>query len=177
MKKFLSIILVLLLCFGIFGCGENNKADPTDGTDTSVEPTEKYYFQDDIAVLEDIKIEITDHKVINPGKKGNEYGEKPVLAFWYKVTNTSDKDIDPISAWLAVFVAIQDNDPNSVNELNVGTLPDEKYLDSQMEQIKEGGTVENAISYELDDTKTPVVLKATKGIDGKELGEQTYNLK
>ncbi|WP_241354139.1 DUF5067 domain-containing protein, partial [Pseudomonas aeruginosa] len=79
--------------------------------------------------------------------------------------------------WLAVFVAIQDNDPNSVNELNVGTLPDEKYLDSQMEQIKEGGTVENAISYELDDTKTPVVLKATKGIDGKELGEQTYNLK
>ena len=59
-----------------------------------------------------------------------------------------------------MFTAVQDNDPNMVNELNVGMLPDEQYLDSQMAQIKKDGTVSNAIAYELTDETTPVVLKA-----------------
>lgn len=57
-------------------------------------------------------------------------------------------------------------------------LPDDRFLDSQMENIKKGGTVENAVSYELDDLKTPVDLVANDslGLDD-DIGKATYNLR
>jgi hypothetical protein len=45
------------------------------------------------------------------------------------------------------------------------TLPDDRFLDSQTENIKKAGTVENAMAYELDDLHTPVDLVATEGLD------------
>ncbi|MGE7944784.1 DUF5067 domain-containing protein [Lysinibacillus xylanilyticus] len=127
-------------------------------------------------ILTKIPNMITETKVI-VGQKGNEYGEKPVFAIWYDTTNLSDKDIDPTSAWAAVFTAIQDNNPNSVNELEVGPAPDDRFLDTQLETIKKGGTVQDAIAYELDDLETPVTLVANQGIGGKELGKQNYEIK
>lgn len=56
-------------------------------------------------------------------------------------------------------------------------LPDEQFLDTQSEIIKQGGTVANAVAYELDDDTTPVTLKATKGIMGEDLGEQDFEIK
>lgn len=84
--------------------------------------------------------------------------------------------MDPTSAWMAVFTAIQDNDKNSINELKVASLPDDQYLDSQTETIKKNGTVSNAVAYTLSDTTTPVQLKASKGVDGKVLGTKTYKI-
>src|SRR5690606_19799739 len=107
----------------------------------------------------------------------NEYGEKPVFAIWYEVTNLSDKEIDSNIGWIAVFEAVQDNNPNAINTLEVSGLPDEQFLDSQSEIIKKDGTVKNAIAYELDDLETPVTLIATQGVDGDKLGEQTFNIK
>ena len=138
----------------------------------------KEYFKDGILVTKDIKIEITKYKVIPVGKKGNEYGDKPVIAFWYKVTNLSKDRTDPNAAWISTFEAIQDNDPNAVNKLNVGSLPDFKFLDSQTKDIKTNGTVNNAVAYELTDKTTPVVLVATNNmITGDELGKQKYSVK
>ena len=85
---------------------------------------------------EDVRIEITDWKIIPVGEPGNEYGEAPVIAFWYNTTNLSSKDIDPISAWIAMFTAIQDNDPNIMNELQVASLPDAAFRETQMATIK-----------------------------------------
>ena len=140
-------------------------------------PESEYYFKDNVLVSEDVRIEIKDWKVIPVGDTGNEYGEKPVIAFWYDTTNLSgNENVTPSTAWIAMFTAVQDNDPNMVNELNVGMLPDQQYLDSQMAQIKKDGTVSNAIAYELTDETTPVVLKATRGIGGDTLGEQTFDI-
>ena len=63
------------------------------------------------------------------------------------------------------------------NELNVGMLPDDRFLDSQMENIKKGGTVQSAIAYELDDTTTPVELVASDDLGFSEIGRVTYQLK
>ena len=133
-------------------------------------------FSDNVIITSDFTIEITDHKVIAPGEEGNEYGDAPVIAFWYKTTNTSGKDIDPMSAWIYTIKAVQDNDPNKVNELDVASLPDSRFLDSQMAKIKAGGTVENAMAYTLTDTETPVELTAVDGMFGSELGTQTFEL-
>lgn len=44
-----------------------------------------------------------------------------------------------------------------------------------MKKIKKGGTIENAVAYELNDTTTPVTLKATHLL--KTIGTQTFELK
>ena len=111
------------------------------------------------------------------GEEGNEYGSAPVIAFWYTVTNLSgSENVTPIGSWIAMFTAVQDNDPNLVNELEVAALPDDAYLDTQMATVKDGGTVECAMAYVLDDTTTPVVLTATRGLFGEELGSQTFEI-
>lgn len=133
-------------------------------------------FADGVLTTDGYTITITDYKVIQPGETGNEYGDVPVIAFWYDTTNTgSDSDINASSAWIMVFDAIQDNDPNVVNTLNIGLLPDSQFLDSQTQTIKEGGTVSNAVAYELDDTTTPVTLVASDMMDG-EYGRQDFSI-
>ena len=185
--KRLIFSATLVLSLGLAGCGEDASKDGTPKEDTQTPATtdtvakevesQDVYFKDNEAKLEDLKINITEMEVIQPGEAGNEYSDKPILAIWYNTTNLSDKDIDPSTAWIAVFTAIQDNNPNAINELNVGGLPDERFLDTQLETIKKDGTVENAIAYELDDLETPVTLVANQGVGGKELGRQDYEIK
>lgn len=168
MKKVLSILLVLILGLGLFvGCG---------GGETE---QSQYYFKDNIMNIPGVKIEITDVKIIPKGEKGNEYGEKDVIAFWYKTTKIDEtiESLDPMTAWISYFTAYQDNNENSVNELEVAALPDEKFLDSQMEEIKVGGTVENAMAYYLDDNTTPVLLKCSDFLQETTYGEQTFEIK
>ena len=123
----------------------------------------------------ELKIRITRSKIINAGQKGNEYGEKPVIAFWYKTTNLSGAKVSPTN-FLFNFTAYQDNNPNAENELEIGSSPDDRFLDSKPENIKKGGIVENAIAYELDDLVTPVNLVATEGLDDV-IGKATYKLR
>lgn len=124
-------------------------------------------------------VRITSHKVINPGEEGNEYGDKPVIAFWYDTLVSpdykNDRPIDPMSSWIMNFKAVQDNDPNAINELQVAPLPDKNFLQSQMSKIKPGGTVANAVAYYLTDTTTPVKLTA-KDMMGTEYGSFEYKL-
>ena len=133
-------------------------------------------FKDGVLATAEMRIEITDHKIIQVGEKGNEYGSKPIIAFWYKITNLTENDLSPMG-WVFAITAYQDNNPNAENKLGVGSLPDERFLDSQMENIKNGGTVENAMAYELDDETTPVDLVASDNFGMTDIGKMTYNLK
>lgn len=186
MNKLLTFSAIILSSATLAACGTSSKSSSSSqsnstehvSTESSSTPkTEKYYFKNDELKIRDLKIKITKSKVIPVGSKGNDYGEKPVLAIWYKTTNLSDKEIDPSIAWMSSFEAYQDNNKDRENKLNVGGLPDDRFLDSQQDNIKKNGTVENAVSYELDDETTPVTLKATKGVAGEELGTKTFDIK
>lgn len=159
--------------------GTSNSASPSESPSDSSEPSEseesESSFVDGVLTTPEVKIVITDHKIIPAGQEGNEYGDKPVIAFWYEITNLTDKDVDP-TEWIFLISAYQDNNPNAENELDIGSLPDDRFLDSQTETIKKGGTVENAMAYELDDETTPVDLVASE-LFGDEIGRVTYNLK
>lgn len=101
---------------------------------------------------------------------------KNLICFDYTITNKTDKDINAIDGWQAVFNAYQDN-KNTEGKLQVGALPpdtSEKVLDIQDQTIKKGGTVKCRASYELASTSKLVVLKATKGDSGKYLGKKVY---
>lgn len=156
--------------------GASPDAETEDAeTDDEAEVSESS-FADGVLTTSEVKIVITDHRVIPAGAKGNEYGDKPVIAFWYEITNLTGKDMDPATEWIFLFSAFQDNNPNAENELEMGSLPDDRFLDSQMENIKKGGTVENAMAYELTDEVTPVDLVASE-LFGDEIGRVTFEVK
>lgn len=171
--------LTVLLASTLVGCSSGNesssKSDTADKT-VKVKKKASTYFKDNKLVNKDYDIDITQTKVIQVGETGNEYGEKPVIAFWYKVTNKTNKEIDAMTAWIAVFKAVQDNNSNTVNELEVASLPDDRFLDTQSQTIKKNGTVEDAVAYTLSDTTTPVKLTAENIVTGKSLGSMTYKL-
>ena len=132
-------------------------------------------FKDGVLDVPAAKFEITDHRVVKPGEPGNELGEKPLLVFHYDVTNKTDETLTTTD-FVVYFTAIQDNDPNKVNELDLGSYLDPETSDTQLEQIKKGGTVAGTISYELDDLTTPVDLVASKSFSQDEIGRQTFEL-
>ena len=153
---------------------ESTESAPAEEPESTDESQGSTSFANNVYTSDDYTITITEYKIIQPGETGNEYGESPVIAFWYDTTNTGDsEDLTPTTAWMLTFEAVQDNDPNAVNTLNVGMLPDEQYMDSQLQNIKPGGTVSNAVAYELDDTTTPVTLTA-KDILGNVYGSQEF---
>jgi hypothetical protein len=196
-KAFFSTLLLTTLILG--ACG--NSGDNADATDKSsksssssvvkvessesettgdfVSSADKATFDGTILKGNTYTIKITDHKVIQPGEKGNEYGQKPVIAFWYDTLVAADYDnslpIDPTSAWITNFEAVQDSDPNAVTPLNIATLPDDQYLNTQTSTIKPGGTVSNAVAYELTDDSAPVTLTAKSFT--KEFGKVDFQVK
>lgn len=183
LRTAILVVLLGLFCFLAFTLiGKGNKEDSVNTTPTAVDAVgstqdSDYYFRDGTLKLQDAKVVITDTKVIPVGEKGNEYGTKPIIAFWFKTTNLTGREMTPGDAWIACVNAFQDNNPNAENQLEVSALPDDRFRDSQFENIKKGGTVEEAIGYELDDMFTPVVLRAVATANGQKLGEQTFIIK
>lgn len=179
MKKKWLVLTGLTCALFLSSCGNSSNQSSSKSSSSKrivkVAKQQKYYFKNNVAEIHDVKIQITNVEV-KTADQTNGYSDKPLIVFIYKATNKTNKDIDPISAWQAIFNAYQDNNKNSVNQLNVGSTIDEKYLDTQSEQIKKGGTVENEATYELSDMSTPVKLQATQGIDGKKLGYQMYKI-
>lgn len=189
MKK--SILLAVLVASLLCSCGTSgstssagnmsasspSESEVSSSSESSDSDESPYGFKDNVIKLEDATITITDYKIIPPGEKGNEYSENSVIAFWYSVTNESDDFIDASTTWIASITAIQDNDPNIVNKLEISSLPDDSFLDTQMADIKPGGTLENAVAYELTDLETPVILQAQNGMFGDTVGEQSFELK
>lgn len=187
-----------LLFFGataliLFGCandgGSTEEGSTVEEPETEevaeVEPEEVEETYDSVNSFDgttistkDVTIEITDYEVLQPGE-GNNYGNVPILAFWYDTTvhkDATENEYDPM-VWIMITKAVQDNDPNAINELDIGILPDEAHLDSQMQTIKPGGTVSSSVSYELDDLDTPVELIVENIVTGEVYGTHTYEVK
>ena len=183
-KLLLSILATSVLISGCSTMKEEKKENPvTNETEkdkvNSTSRTGEYTFKDGKVSMEDIDLKITKYKVIPVGEEGNEYGDAPVIAFWYETTNKTEKDISPMTAWFAAFPQgpIQDNDKNKFNKLQVAIHPDKTLVNDQMSKIKKDGTVSGAIAYKLTDLTTPVKLTAYKGIGGIELGSQEFAIK
>lgn len=189
MKKATLLLLVVALML-LAGCAPSASTqsveptteptptvEPTPTPEPTPEPTPQYYFSDGVLQSRDARVEIVDWEVIQPGEYGNEFGDVPVIAFTYDTTNVSGiEGLTPTLGWISFFYAYQDNNPNYMNELEVAATLYDEYLDTQLVEIKKGGTVRNAIMYELDDLTTPVLLEAYRGIGGEFLGDQTFDI-
>ena len=180
MKKVrnISILMILsLVLLTMTACGGGSEPETESSSSNDI------LFKDNVFENDKVKVEITKYEVIQPGDTTyNEYNDVetsdgPVIAFWYSATNKTSEEIDPLGAWFeANFKVIQDNDPNKVNELEVSSMPDSRFLESQTETIKEGGTVECCCGYILDDETTPVTIISENILDGGDYGKQEYDI-
>lgn len=174
MKKIGLICAALLAGVSLAACG-NQQASTSTKNGSTQQTHGKYYFDGTTANLQDVKIKITGVKFYQGDETTN---GKNVICFDYTITNKTDKDVNALTGWQAVFNAYQDN-KNTEGKLEVAPMPSDtsdQILQEQDQSIKKGGSVQCRMAYELDSNKKPVVLKATKGYDGTFLGKKTFKL-
>lgn len=174
MKKILAIGAITLAGFSLAACG-NQQSSTNTKSNTSQQTHGKYYFDGTTANLQDVKIKITGVKFYQGDETTN---GKNVICFDYTITNKTDKDVNALTGWQAVFNAYQDN-KNTEGKLEVAPMPSDtsdQILQDQDQSIKKGGSVQCRMAYELDSNKKPVVLKATKGYDGTFLGKKAFKI-
>lgn len=170
MKKVFGLLLASILVLGACGnIGSHNKESKTESVNEN-----KTQFKNDTLVIDDAVLKIKDTFLVN-----DKNSDDKLLAFKYEVENKTDKDeITAFNVWLATMKAEQDSD-NTVNELEVGPTPNtgkyEEWFKHSDDQIKKGKTAKGIVTYTLQNDKD-VTLKATKGIDGKELGTKAIKV-
>lgn len=174
MKKILTIGAITLMGLSIVACGKQQSSTSTKSS-TTQQTHGKYYFDGTTANLQDVKIKITGVKFYQGDETTN---GKNVICFDYTITNKTDKDVNALTGWQAVFNAYQDN-KNTEGKLEVAPMPgdtSDQILQEQDQSIKKGGSVQCRMAYELDSNKKSVVLKATKGYDGTFLGKKVFKI-
>jgi len=182
MKKLITMGVAGLALLSLAACGNTSKRSTSSSSKESVHKVSKpketakssLYFKNNVLKMRDVKIAITKTKVIPIGQKGNEYGKKPVFAIWFNMTNYTNKKISPTDVVLLIKATQETN--NSTHELEVASLPDDKFLDTQTDTIKKNGTVPNAVAWEISDSKKPIKLTATTTDSDKEIGHQIYKI-
>lgn len=180
-KKLLALALVFALVFSLCACGAaapETKATPEPTAAPTAEPTEEptpaATFDGTVYEDDEARIEITGYEVLEVGSEYNKYGDVPLVCFKFNVTNLSDGGVSASGKWIDTFRAYQDNDPNFLNELNVGSQENSAYHDTAFASIKKGGTVESVMTYELDDMETPVALVAS--YRWEEIGSKDFDI-
>ncbi|MGZ9472626.1 DUF5067 domain-containing protein, partial [Staphylococcus epidermidis] len=172
MKKVLFLIFASLLVLGACGNDDNNSnGKKSNNTETKSVNENKPQFTNDTLVIDQAVLKIDDTFILNDKDSGDK-----LLAFKYHVKNKSDsEDITSMNVWIACFEATQDSD-NTVNKLDVGITPTTgklgKWNEHSNDTIKKGKTAKGIMTYKLQNDED-VVLKATKGADGKKLGTKT----
>ncbi|WP_017465016.1 DUF5067 domain-containing protein [Staphylococcus epidermidis] len=175
MKKVLFLIFASLLVLGACGNDDNNSnGKKSNNTETKSVNENKPQFTNDTLVIDQAVLKIDDTFILNDKDSGDK-----LLAFKYHVKNKSDsEDITSMNVWIACFEATQDSD-NTVNKLYVGITPTTgklgKWNEHSNDTIKKGKTAKGIMTYKLQNDED-VVLKATKGADGKKLGTKTIKL-
>ena len=194
MKKKIAILLLsLTLAISVTACGRESEGkensepsnektvdipdNPEESVDVPDVPEESVYFKDDVLKIDMATIKLTGFEVTPPNQDFGE--EKSTLIITYEFTNDSDDVMQPGITWISCFNATQETD-TTIDSLNVAMAPqDEKYTEMNnvsFTDVKPGATVQSVISYEINDTTKPIMLKATQGAAGDELGEKVYNL-
>ncbi|MDK6805116.1 DUF5067 domain-containing protein [Aerococcus sp. UMB7834] len=181
MRKLYCLAFLLVAGLALCGCAKESTSSALPGAYRSDKA--KLYenipetFDGRYLDTVDIDIEIEEVRVLPAGAKGNEEGERPVLAFWYDATNQSEEELSAFDAWIRCFVPTQHQDQlddNYENDLAIAKVPDSRYKKTQNKKLKQNESAKSAIAFEIADMKAPVTLFA-KTAQGKLLGSQDYN--
>lgn len=178
-KKFIVGALVLVLSLGLFACGKSDGGSANKDEQASAEDTKGAYFKDDKLKVDNYTIDLTDVEVI---PKSDKLGmSKPEIVITYKFTNNSKEAITPLLSWIESFTLTQSVDKEDKKlDPGVSMYTSKKYEDlatKEASPVEPGKSVTTVACYELQDTKSPVVIAATDSSIDKELGTKKYKIK
>lgn len=144
---------------------------PSENPTPTSKPAVLNKFEENVLEISKGRYEIVKVEVL-PAKAQGNLSNKPIIVFTYEFTNKSPENSRAL--WGFTFKAVQDNDPDIVNELRSAV-----YLNGEgdsLTEVKPGGKIRLVSAYELTDVETPVTLKASNLV-GTEYGEQTFSIK
>lgn len=132
-------------------------------------------FENNAFEIQMARVEITGSEILPPDEYDDSGKERLIVR--YEVTSkvspeeSEEVDVSAWSVWMETMSATQENE-TSIANLEHGFTPEEyfDYQDTEMNVIKKDATIENIAIYNLDNRDYPVVLKATQGIAGDDLG-------
>lgn len=172
MNKILGLLLTSTLLLAACGNDDKKKESKTEAKKETVNEN-KPQFKDNVAVIDDAVLTIKDVFLLDDAQS-----EENLLGIKYEVKNKTDKEITSMLAWIAIMKAYQDGE-NTINELHTGIVPHsgqfKEWTEHENDTIKKGKTAKGFTTVVLQNDND-VVLKATKGDDGIDLGEQTIKL-
>jgi len=181
MKKSLTLAIAFLLILSLLtACGGNgggnaptntpateNAASTPDGAYTGNETASASVFENGVLTTAQLKIEISDYKVIT-------LDGFTFLGIWFSVTNLTDNDLTPVLAWNSRITAYQDE--NLERRLSLTTVPDEPLNDYLDTVIAKDDTVHSCIAYIINDTAATVTLVGSEKVGGATIGSMTLDL-
>ncbi|MEI5995452.1 DUF5067 domain-containing protein [Candidatus Enterococcus mansonii] len=184
MNKLLSLVIFSIFSLSLTACSADNKinTEKKDSHTTVTPPNSKkqrtVYFKNDTLKINTATLKLLSIEVLPANK--SLLREKPQLAIIYEVKNHSKKKLSAQTVWMSSIELTQESE-NKRTKLLVGLIPqDDKFApftSQKADNIKTNSTAKAVITYDLDDTTTPIKLTATQGMTGKKLGEKIINLK
>ena len=151
---------------------ETTTSSGSSETTTAAEISGHTPLENAVVKNDDLQIEIKGYQVYPAGVGGASNSLKPVVVFYYDVTNNGDKEIDALSAWTEIFDAYQNTGDEDRNILGQGIFVDESIpSEDGKTPLKKGETKSYYKSYELTDDTTSVTLKSHDGLGGAKLGD------
>ncbi|MEJ6348826.1 DUF5067 domain-containing protein [Holzapfeliella sp. He02] len=154
------------------GCSANNNS-PHTTSQSAVSKNDEATYQDNVANTKRMRVEITDHKVINPGEKGNEEGVTPIMVFWYTATNKTDQGLTPIDIWGLLFTAYQGN----ATPLKGQDVEESIRIGHPLAPIEQNHSAQNMTAFKLYDKTAPLKLVIEDKLTNQKLGEQEFPIK
>lgn len=157
---------------------EEEKTEETETVERDENSSEAKEMENGEFEIQMAKVKITDTEILPPGEISDTGKDRLVVHYdiTSKVTpeEAGETTVSPVMVWTATAEATQET-PDTIKSLDVGIVPMDdkynKYLDTQSSAIKKGKTVSGITVYELENRDNPVILKATQGLGGKDLGE------
>ena len=141
-------------------------------------------FANNILENDEVKIEVTKWEVLAPGEYGNLNRSRPIVVFWYTITNKDDNSTNGMNVkfeWEYQFKLFQDNDPDYIDYFDFSdsaTLYDDNDKFDLCEDgldLKIGESASSLVGYELSDKETPITMIARSKY-GRELGSVEFDI-
>lgn len=176
MKKIVGLGLILVVSFGLAGCGSSDSGSGTNESSSKTEATSSVATQESTVASSatketDAKATYKDRTLTAPDgvlkitgfERGTDYEGKPMFYVFFDLTNNT-KEAQNVQMQYMSFVQAKQNTGDTTETLDMSMLMDNPYqekADLLQKDINPGATVSGVYYYNFADESKPVTFEFT----------------
>lgn len=176
MKKIVGLGLILVVSFGLAGCGSSDSGSGTNESSSKTEATSSAATQESTVASSatketDAKATYKDRTLTAPDgvlkitgfERGTDYEGKPMFYVFFDLTNNT-KEAQNVQMQYMSFVQAKQNTGDTTETLDMSMLMDNPYqekADLLQKDINPGATVSGVYYYNFADESKPVTFEFT----------------